>query len=149
MEANSAAISTASSSPGTSEATIWSRLIELMSSFDSQTTKIYVRRCIALAERLVTNTEPVPHGVELVGTIQNEMKIPGTASELPPVGVLGLCVNVITIVRNDSEDPMEFILNALILGGVEAACFPGAYERESERLRERNSNIQGVSMHRF
>jgi hypothetical protein len=120
-----------------------------MGTFDSPTTKLYVGRCIALAERIVSNTEPLPKGIDLVATIQNELKIPATASELPPVGVLGLCINLITIVRNDSEDPMEFILNALIDGGVEAACFPGAYERESERLRERNSNIQGVSMHRF
>jgi hypothetical protein len=38
--------------------------------------------------------------------------------ELPPVGVLGLCVNIITIVRNDVEDPIEFVLKALIEGGV-------------------------------
>ncbi len=57
--------------------------------------------------------------------------IPTKSSELPPVGVLGLCINAITIVRNDIEDPIELVLKAFIDNGVEAVCFPEAYERES------------------
>ena len=100
-------------------------------------------------EKILSKTEPLPTGNDLVATIQNELNIPTTASELPSVGVLGLCINLITIVRNDDEDPIELIMNAFNVGGVEAACFPGAFERESERQRVRNSNIKGVSMHRF
>ena len=73
-----------------------------MGTFESPTAKLYVGRCIGLAKRIVSNTEPLPKGVDLAAAIQDEMKIPAAASELPPVGVLGLCVNVITIVRNDS-----------------------------------------------
>ena len=105
----------------------------MLTQFDSPTTKLYVGRCIALAERLNCNAEPLPSGEELVDTIQNELVIPTSPSELPPAGVLGLCVNIITIVRHDSEDPIEFIMKTLADGGVESMCFPGAYERESER----------------
>jgi hypothetical protein len=110
---------------------------------------VYVERCIALAKRLISNTDPLPSGAELVGAIQNDLAIPTSQSELPPAGILGLCVNLITIVSHDSEDPIEMILTTLSDGGVEFACFPGAYERESERKREINSSIHDVSVHRY
>ena len=89
-----------------------------MHSFNSPITKQYVEKCIAVAERLVSNSKPLPSGADLVGAIQSELMITNLSLELPPVGVLGLCVNIITIVRNDVEDPIEFVLKALIEGGV-------------------------------
>jgi hypothetical protein len=58
-------------------------------------------------------------------------------------------VNIITIVRHDSEDPIEFIMKSLADGGVESMCFPGVHERESERQRERKSPLDDIFVHRF
>ena len=120
-----------------------------MTQFDSPTTKLYVGSCIALAKRLVSNTVPLPSGAELVGTIQNDLAIPTSVSELPPAGILGICVNLITIVSHDSEDPIEIILRTLSDEGLEFVCFPGAYDREFERERDRISTLHGVSVYRF
>jgi hypothetical protein len=110
-----------------------------MAQFDSPVTKYYLERCIGLVERLITNVEPLPSGADLVGSIQNDLSIPTSASELPTTGVLGLCVNLITIVSQDEEDPIELLLTTLSDRGVESICFPGAYERESKRQTERDS----------
>jgi hypothetical protein len=101
-----------------------------MGTFDSPSTKLYVGRCIGLVETIVSNTQPQLNAEDLVEAIQSELKTPSQTSELPPVGVLGLCVNVITIVRNDFEDPIESIMKAFSDSGVEAVCFPGSCERQ-------------------
>jgi hypothetical protein len=121
------------SSSAALETTIWSRLIELMGSFDCAVTKNYVSACIALVEKIVSKAQPLVCGADLICAIQTEVPIPTSASELPPAGLLGVCVNLITIVRHAEEDPIECILTALTDGGVDFICFPGAYERESER----------------
>jgi hypothetical protein len=104
-----------------------------MTQLDSPTTKLYVGSVIALAKKLLSNAEPLPSGADLVGTIQNDLAIPTSVSDLPPAGILGVCVNLVTIVSHDSEDPIEIILKTLSDKGLELVCFPGAYDRESER----------------
>ena len=86
---------------------------------------------------------------DVVAAIQSELPIPTTASEVPVTGVLGLCVNLATIVRHDEEDPIELILRAFNGSGIESHCFPGAHERESVRLKEIETEKNGVSIHRF
>ena len=68
---------------------------------------------------------------------------------MPPVGILGFCLNLITIVSHDTEDPIEPILKTLSEAGVESFCFPGIYERQTERQTERDSFLNGVAVHRF
>ena len=92
---------------------------------------------------------PPVSGEDLIGALQSELPIPISISELPRTGVLGLCVNLITIVRLDEVDPVEHILRAFEEEGVEATCFPGAHDRESERSREREADGGGVGVHRF
>jgi hypothetical protein len=116
---------------GSSKPTIWSRMIEVLGQFDSPVTKTYVSRCVALIERIVSNAEPLVSGADIVMAIQSELAIPSKESELPAVGLLGLCINLITIVRHDEEDPVECILRGFDDEQVDCACFPGAYEREN------------------
>ncbi len=59
--------------------------------------------------------------------------IPTKSAKLPPTGLLGLCVNLATIVRNDEVDPVECLIRALSEAGLDFACFPGEYSREAER----------------
>jgi hypothetical protein len=120
-----------------------------MNSFKTPITEEYVARCIGLAERLNSRTDPPVSGVDLIGVIQEELPIPTSISELPPTGILGLCVNMITIVCKAEEEPMERILRALEEDGVEATCIPGTHDRESERARERGIDNCEVAVHRF
>ena len=136
-------------SPGATPVSIWSLLKELIWTFDSPTSKYYVERCISLIDRLVAQTEPLVTATDLVGAIQSELPIPASSSQLPPTGLLGLCVNLATIVRHNEEDPAEYILRALSDKGIEFTCFPGAYDRESKRKEERDNDIDGISIHRF
>ena len=46
-------------------------------------------------------------GAELVSAIQAELAIPTVIAELPPSGLLGICVNLITVVHHAEEDPVE------------------------------------------
>jgi hypothetical protein len=89
-----------------------------MRSFDSPVSKAYVSRCISLVESIASRTEPPISGLDLVSAIQEEVPIPTTISGLPPNGILGLCVNLITIVRHDEEDPVELIMRVLKDEGV-------------------------------
>ncbi len=89
---------------------IWSRLKELLACFETVETTHYVSRCMSLAERLAAKTEPIVIAEELVLAIQSELPIPVTPSQLPTTGVLGLCVNLATILRHDEEDPIECIV---------------------------------------
>jgi hypothetical protein len=102
-----------------------------------------------LAERLALRTEQHISGAELISAIQGELHIPTSVSELPPTGILGLRVNLITIVHHDEEDPLELILRALEDIGVESTCFPGGHDRESQRIRERDNDVKGAALHRF
>ncbi len=77
------------------------------------------------------------------------MPIPTEVAELPPTGILGLCVNIATIVHVDVEDPVECLIMALTEVGIDFTCFPGAYSRETERLKERLTNAPGFAIHRF
>ncbi len=110
---------------------IWSRLIELMNSFDCPTTKNYVTTCITVVDRIILKAHPLVTGIDLVTAIQTEVPIPTLASELKPVGILGLIVNLITIVVHSEEDPIESIVSSLKEAGVDFMCLPGAYDRES------------------
>ena len=78
---------------------------------------------------------PPVSGEDLIGALQSELPIPISISELPRTGVLGLCVNLITIVRHDEVDPVEHILRAFEEEGFEAACFPGS-PSEAERGKQ-------------
>ena len=49
---------------------------------------------------------------DLVAAIQTELDIPTSVSEIPPSGVLGILVNLITIVAHSEEDPIEQICSA-------------------------------------
>jgi hypothetical protein len=149
MEASLQTKSSDQPNSGDLKASIWGRLIDVLAQFDSPATKYYLEKCNALVERLITNVKPLPTGADLVGSIQNELHIPTSASELPTTGVLGLCVNLITIVCQEEEDPIELILSSLSDGGVDSICFPGTYERESKRQTERHSSPHDVSVHRF
>jgi hypothetical protein len=84
-----------------------------MRKFDSPTTKDYIKRCIHLAESSASKTVPPISGEELVTAIQSELHVPTAVSELPPSGILGLGINLITIVHHDEEDPIELILRTL------------------------------------
>jgi hypothetical protein len=86
---------------------------------------------MTLVERITSNTESLISGADIVNAIQGEVPIPTEISVLPDAGVLGLCINLITIVCHDEEDPIECILRVFIDGEVEATCLPGANERES------------------
>jgi hypothetical protein len=121
------------SSSAALQSTIWSRLTELMGSFESEVTTSYVSTCIALVEKIASKAQPLVRGTDLIYAIQAELPIPTSASELPPAGVLGVCINLITIVRHGEEDPIECILTAFSDCGVDFICFPGAYDRESQR----------------
>ena len=92
---------------------------------------------------------PEVSGADLIGALQCELPIPISISELPATGVLGLCVNLITIVHHDEVDPVEHILKAFVEDGVNATCFPGAHDRESERSRQREEDKGGVCVHHF
>jgi hypothetical protein len=118
------------STPAALQASIWSQLIELMATFDSATTKNYVSACIALVEKIVSKAQPQICATDLINAIQTELPIPTSASDLPPAGLLGLCVNLITIVRHSEEDPIECILAGFTVEGVDFICFPGPYDRE-------------------
>jgi hypothetical protein len=100
-------------------------------------------------DRIVSKAEPVVSGVDLVAAIQSELPIPTSTLELRPAGLLGICVNIITIVSNAEEDPIECILKVLNDDGIEFICFPGQYERESERLREKDGAFEDFFVHRF
>ena len=60
-----------------------------------------------------------------------------------------MCVNIITIVQHAEEDPIECIVRDLTEAGVDFICFPGAYDRESQRQKEMNSDAGAASVHRF
>jgi hypothetical protein len=70
----------------------------VISSFDCAITKDYVAACIAIVEKIVLKAQPLVTGTDLVTAIQTELPIPTSDLELPPTGLLGLCVNLITIV---------------------------------------------------
>jgi hypothetical protein len=119
------------SSSASLETSIWSRLIEVISSFDCAITKDYVAACIAIVEKIMSKEQPLIIGTDLIAAIQTELPIPTSAIELAPAGLLGVCINLITIVQPTEEDPIECILSALIDGGFDFICFPGAYDREA------------------
>jgi hypothetical protein len=129
MDPKSANIPASVSSPGPRTLSIWSRLIELMGTFDSPQTRHYVGHCISLAERIASQTEPLVSPTELLVAIQSELPIPITSSSLPPTGLLGLCVNLATITCHVEEDPIEDILRIYSERGIDATCYPGAHDR--------------------
>jgi hypothetical protein len=88
-------------------------------------------------------------GTDLVAAIQSELPIPTTISELPSSGILGLCINLITIVHAEEEDPVECIVRAFEDAGIDFTCFPGEYDRESQRNKERDREVGCISVHRF
>jgi hypothetical protein len=88
-------------------------------------------------------------GRDLIDAIQSELPIPASQSELPLTGILGICVNLITIVHNYEEDPIEVILRVLSEEGLNFICFPEAYDRDTERLKEKEHSYLDVSVHRF
>ena len=90
-----------------SKTSIWSCLLEVMASFDSPITRHYIARCNSVVERMLSNDDPKICGEDLVTTLQSELPIPTSASQVPISGILGLCVNMITIVYNSEEDPVE------------------------------------------
>jgi hypothetical protein len=102
-----------------------------MHTFDSPTTKDYISTCISLAERIASRADQAISGADLVTAIQSELHIPIAVSELPPSGILGLGINLITIVSHDEEDPVELIMSAFKEEGVEASCFPASHDRNS------------------
>ncbi len=102
-----------------------------MASFDSHETRNYVGRCISLAEKLATEIEPTITPTDLIVAIQSELPIPITLSELPPTGILGMIVNLSTIVSNDAEDPIEYVEKTFFDRGIKASVFPGSCDRES------------------
>ena len=120
------------SSSGALSTGIWNRFIELMNSFDSPITKNYVTTCTKLVEKIVLRAQPLVTGTDLVTAIQTEVPIPTLPSELKPTGLLGLSVNLITIVLHAEEDPIECIVRALTETGIDFICFPEAYERQSQ-----------------
>ncbi len=69
MEESLASTRAAGSSQQISQATIWTRFIDLMKTFDTPATKLYVGKCIAIVERIISNAFPLPDGGELVGAI--------------------------------------------------------------------------------
>jgi hypothetical protein len=101
------------SSSEASKPTLWSRLNEVLGSFDCAITKHYVAKCMELVEKVVSKAEPHVRGADLIAAIQSEMPIPTSTLELHPTGLLGMCVNIITIVSNAEEDPIECISKAL------------------------------------
>ncbi len=103
----------------------------MMGTFDGPTTNNYVNSCIALVMRIINHSEPQVSGADLVSSIQTELAIPTVLSEIPPAGLLGLCVHLITIVQHDEEDPIECIVRALTDAAVNFSCFPGSYDRQS------------------
>jgi hypothetical protein len=131
MDASKLESSCSSSSARARPLSVWARLIDLIKTFDSPGTEDYVGRCISLVERLVAQTDPPVTGAEVIGAIQSELPIPTSTADLPPTGVLGLCVNIATIVSHDEEDPVESIIKALRDRGLEYSCFPGTFDRES------------------
>jgi hypothetical protein len=124
-------------------------MIEFIRTLDSVVTKEYVNRCADLAERLASNAEPQVSGEDLIAAIQEEVPIPTTISDLPPTGLLGLCVNLVTIVHHEEEDPIENVLRTLSEGGIQLICYPGTHHRESQREHDRFSDSRGLSTHRF
>jgi hypothetical protein len=149
MDAKSSIIAPSKPSIGNENSTIWSSLVHLITSFDCPITKSYVDSCIAIVKKIESNTEPPVSGADLVAAIQTELPIPTSASELPPSGLLGLCVNFITIAHHAQEDPIEEAEVALNQAGAKFICIPGPHERASTRQRERESSAHGVSTHRF
>jgi hypothetical protein len=77
------------------------------------------------------------------------MPILTTIAELPPTGILGLCVHLATITHRDEEDPVECLIRALSEGGINFSCFPGSHSREVDRMKERLSDDSCISIHRF
>ncbi len=67
---------TDATSSGTFSTGIWSRLIELMNSFDCPITKNYVTTCTTLVDRILLRAQPQVSGTELVTAIQTEVPIP-------------------------------------------------------------------------
>jgi hypothetical protein len=130
-----------SSSPRETIVSVWCRVKDLIATFDSPGTRHYVARCISLVERLVGQTHPPVTAADVVAAIQSELPLPASVEDLPPTGVLGLCINVATVVSHDEEDPVESIIRALSDRGVESSCFPGAADRESSRKKERDQDI--------
>jgi hypothetical protein len=100
-------------------------------------------------ERVVSRAEPLVRGADLVAAIQSELPIPTSTLELRPAGLLGICLNIITIVNNAEEDPIECILTVFNKDGIEFICFPGQYERESKRLTEKEGTVDDFFVHRF
>ncbi len=60
-----------------------------------------------------------------------------------------MTVNVINIVRQGEEDPIESILKELAAQNAQVTCFPGAYDRECQRKGETEQDMAGVWIHRF
>ncbi len=58
-------------------------------------------------------------------------------------------MNLITIVHHAEEDPIEEAVVVLNGAGVEFFCLPGAHDRDSGRLKERNTSANGVAVHHF
>jgi hypothetical protein len=133
MDTGSSKLAPDQQSSGADHTSIWASLVQVLSSFDGPITKHYVGSCIALVKRIEANVEPLVTGSDLVGAIQAELPIPTSASELPPSGLLGLCVNLITIVMHTEEDPIEEAVAALNKAGVEFICIPGPHDRDSAR----------------
>lgn len=131
MDAETSIVAPSKSSTGTENASIWTSLLQLITSFDCPITKCYVDNCIAIVKKIESNTEPRVSGADLVAAIQTELPIPTSTSELPPSGLLGICVNFITIVHHTEEDPIEEAIDALNQVGAKFICIPGSHDRAS------------------
>jgi hypothetical protein len=86
-----------------------------------------------MVERIMAKADPMVCGEDLVSALQTELTIPTSASDMPSSGLLGVCVNLVTIVCHAEEEPIEYFLTALTDGRVDFICFPGAHDRESAR----------------
>jgi hypothetical protein len=133
MDTGSSTVAPAKAYSGPDQARFWASLVQLLNSFDGPITKQYVGNCIAVVKSIESKSEPLVSGADLVSAIQAEMPIPTSASELPPSGLLGLRVNLITIVHHAEEDPIEEAVAALKDAGVEFICIPGPHDRDSTR----------------
>jgi hypothetical protein len=149
MDAASSTLGPVGSTSGPEQAGIWPVLVQLLGSFDGPITKQYIASCIDVVKRIEYNAEPQISGADLVGALQAELPIPTSASELPPSGLLGLRVNLITIVHHAEEDPIEEAVGALKGAGVDFICLPGPHDRASARQRDRDTGAPGVAVHHF
>ena len=112
MESYSEKLISQVSNSTSSKKSIWSSLLQVIASFDSPITKNYIAACNSYVERILSKSDPTICGEDLVSVLQTELPIPTSVSQLPPSGILGICVNLITIVVHSEEDPVELVLDA-------------------------------------